>query len=49
MKIHSYRTAGGKDLIMEYIKSLSKPEAIDGLSVMEHFKNNEFDELDIKQ
>ena len=49
MRVHNYETSGGKDLIMDYIKNLSKPEVIDGLSVLEHFQNNELNELDIKQ
>ncbi|MCL1831240.1 MAG: type II toxin-antitoxin system RelE/ParE family toxin [Oscillospiraceae bacterium] len=49
MRVHNYETSGGKDLIMDYIKNLSKPEVIDGLSVLEHFQNNELNGLDIKQ
>ena len=48
MNVHSYKTAGGKDLIHEYIMSLSKPEMIDGLSVLECFENDELDKLNIK-
>ena len=48
MTVYHYETAGGKDLILDYINSLSKPEIIDGLSVLEKFEKNELDELDIK-
>ena len=48
MKIHTYKTLGGKDLIMEYIMGLSKPEIIDGLSVLDNFKKGELNKLDIK-
>ena len=41
MEIHTYKTAGGKDLIIDYIKSLSKQETIDGFSVLECFENDE--------
>jgi phage-related protein len=48
MTVHHYKTAGGKDLILDYIMSLSKPEIIDGLSVLENFENDELDKLNIK-
>ena len=48
MTVHNYETAGGKDLILDYINHLSKPEIIDGLSVLEKFENDELDQLDIK-
>lgn len=35
MKIHSYESSGGKDLIMDYIMSLTEDEKVDGLSVLE--------------
>jgi len=35
-------------LILDYIKSLSKPEIADGLSVLEKFDSGELDALDIK-
>ena len=49
MNVHTYETVGGKDLILEYITSLSKPEIIDGLSVLENFENDDFDKLNKKQ
>jgi phage-related protein len=48
MNVHHYKTAGGKDLILDYIMSLSKPEIIDGLSVLECFENDELDMLTLK-
>ena len=48
MNVYHYETAGGKDLIMEYIDSLSKGEILDGLSVLEKFENGELDTLTIK-
>jgi len=49
MNVHTYETAGGKDLILEYISGLSKPEIIDGLTVLENFENDDFDKLNKKQ
>jgi phage-related protein len=48
MNVYNYETQGGKDLIVEYILSLSKPEIIDGLSVIDKFKNGELNKLDIR-
>ena len=48
MNVHTYKTAGGKDLILEYINGLSKPETVDGLSVLEHFEKDEIDKLNIE-
>ena len=48
MVVHSYVTSGGKDLILEYIMSLSKNEIIDGLSVLEKFEKGELDKLNAK-
>jgi len=35
MNVYHYETAGGKDLIVEYIDNLSKTEILDALSVLE--------------
>ena len=48
MKLYHYETVGGKDLIMDYIRKLSKPEKADGLSVLEKLEEERFDELTIK-
>lgn len=39
MKIHSYESLGGKDLIMDYIMHLTEDEKVDGLSVLEDMEN----------
>jgi len=48
MKLHHYKTSGGKDLILDYINKLSEDEKIDGLSVLQKLKHDKFDELTIK-
>ena len=48
MNVHNYETAGGKDVILEYINNLSKAEIIDGLSVLEKFETDEIETLSIK-
>lgn len=49
MKIHTYTSKSGKDLIMEYINSLSEEEIVDALSVIECLKNQEFNKIICKQ
>lgn len=48
MRVHTYESSSGRDLIMEYINSLSKPEIVDGLSVLQSMENGRMDELNIK-
>jgi len=48
MVIHRAKTAGGKDLILEYIDSLSNDESVDGYSVLELLEQEKYDELTIK-
>ena len=48
MNVLHYHTAGGKDLILDYINSLSKVEIVDGLSVLEKLEKNDLDALTIK-
>ena len=48
MNVYNYKTSGGKDLILDYIYSLSKSEIVDGLSVLEAFEEDRLDELTIK-
>ena len=48
MNVYNYATSGGKDLILDYIMSLSKPEIVDGLSVLECFERDEIEKLTIK-
>ncbi|MCL1859778.1 MAG: type II toxin-antitoxin system RelE/ParE family toxin [Oscillospiraceae bacterium] len=49
MELHHYKTASGKDLIMEYINKLSPAEQSDGLSVLEKLEEGKFNELIIKR
>jgi len=49
MRVHNYKTSSGKDLIQEYIYSLPTKEKADGLSVIKNLKQNNLDELKIKQ
>ena len=42
MKVHSYFSETGRDLIMEYIDSLTEDERIDALSVLECIEKDEF-------
>lgn len=48
MKIHSYVSSGGKDLIMDYIMNLTEDEKVDGLSVLEDMENGKTDCLIMK-
>ena len=48
MKIHSYESASGRDLIMEYITGLTEEEKIDALSVLEDRENGKTDCLTMK-
>ncbi len=49
MIIHDYKSSGGKCLVLDYIQSLSKPEMIDGLSVLKSMEDDKLDELNIKR
>lgn len=49
MKIHSYESSGGKDLIMDYIMNLTEDEKVDGLSVLEDMENGKTDCLVMKR
>ena len=49
MKIHSYISAGGKDLIMEYITGLTEDEKVDALSVLEDMEKDKMDCLMMKR
>ncbi len=48
MKIHSYYSSSGKDVILEYIDSLTVDEQVDGYSVLECLEKGETDKLIIK-
>lgn len=45
MVLHNYKSNSGKDLIMEYLDSLTDDERTDGLTVMKCMENNEFDKI----
>lgn len=49
MKIHSYESSGGKDLIMEYIMNLTVEERVDGLSVLADMEDGNTDCLLMKR
>ena len=49
MTVHSWLSASGKDLIMEYINNLSVDEQIDAFSVLESLENGEFDKIYYKR
>lgn len=46
MIVHTYRTSGGKDLIREFINSLTHEERVEGLFILERLENGSIDELD---
>lgn len=43
MVLHHYQSSSGKDLILEYVKSLPDDEKTDGFSVLQCLQNNEMD------
>lgn len=49
MKIHSYESSSGKDLIMEYIMNLTVEERVDGLSVLADMEDGNTDCLLMKR
>lgn len=49
MILHPYKSNSGRDLIFEYLDSLPNNERIDGLSVIEHMENGEFDKINFKR
>lgn len=49
MHLHTYKSNSGRDLILEYIDSLTIPEQVDAFSVLECMEKNEFDKLLFKQ
>lgn len=48
MKIHSYFSSSGKDLILKYIDGLTADERVDGYHVLECMEQNRMDELKFK-
>ncbi|MEE1314630.1 MAG: type II toxin-antitoxin system RelE/ParE family toxin [Faecalimonas sp.] len=49
MKIHSYKSASGKDFIMDYIMKLTEDEKVDALSVLENMENDNMSSLITKR
>lgn len=49
MNIHTYQSTSGRDCIREYIDSLTEPEQVDALSVLESMEKGEFDKIQFKQ
>ena len=45
MNINYYTNNAGKNLIIEYIKSLTKEEQVDALSVIECMENGQFESI----
>lgn len=46
MNIHTYETAGGKDLIRNYLDSLSANESAEGYHIIELLENDGLEALD---
>jgi len=49
IKLHKYQTSSGKDLILEYIDSLTEPERVDAFAVLECMEKGEFDKILFKR
>ena len=49
MFLHTYKSSSGRDLILEYIDSLTEPERVDAFSILECMENGEFDKIVFKQ
>lgn len=49
MMLHDYETSSGRNVIKEYMDSLTIPEIVDGYSVREKMENGEFEKLNIKR
>lgn len=49
MTLHKYQSDSGRDLIMDYIDSLTEPERIDALSVLECMENGDFNKILFKR
>ena len=45
MKIHTYLSSSGTDLIMEYINALTIEEQVDGLAVLAYMEKGEFEKV----
>lgn len=49
MVLYHYKSNSGKDLILEYIKSLPDDEKTDGFSVLQCLQNDEMDKIKFKR
>lgn len=49
MTLYPYYSNSGRNLIYEYINSLSTEEQVDGYSVLEHLEKGEFDKIRFKR
>lgn len=49
MNIHTYLSTSGRDIIKEYMDSLTEEEQIDALSVLECMEKGEFEKIQYKQ
>ena len=49
MTLHHYYSNAGKDLILEYIKSLPADEQVDGFYVLECLENGEMNKIKFKR
>ena len=48
MILHDYETSSGRNLIIEYIESLTEKEIIDAYTVREYMENGEFEKIQWK-
>ena len=49
MNIHTYQSSSGRDLIREYIDSLTEKEQVDAFSVLRCMERGEFEKIQFKQ
>ncbi len=49
MNLNYYTSISGKNLIMEYINSLTVEEQVDALSVLKNMQNGEFNKINFKR
>lgn len=49
MVVKCYCTNSGKDLILDYIRSLPEKQRVDGYSVLQYLENDEIDKIKFKQ
>jgi len=49
MILHTYKNSSGKDLILDYINSLSQNEQVDAFHVLECMENGEMEKIQFKR